>query len=187
MMTKARKWRFGGNKIKELTVQKLRAKWLEIKVIWPVHVCMRELYMFRVELYSNVQLCALATSENSGLISKVVSLGLDGFGVRTRRSAFECDVRRSNATLGAQNATFGVQNAKISNGRLPPEDGSDQAQTLPKRVSDDSLRFIFRRQKIFLTTFFKDFWRSRQNFEHDILVLEKLGFFKRHQQIRIEK
>ena len=98
---------------------------------------------WRVELYSNVQLCALATSENSGLISKVVSLGLDGFGVRTRRSAFECDVRRSNAALGAQNATFGVQNAKILNGRLPPEDGSDRAQTWPKRVSDDSQHFIF--------------------------------------------
>ena len=100
----------------------------------------------RVELYSNVQLCALATSENSGLISKVVSLGLDGFGVRTRRSAFECDVRRSNATLGAQNATFGVQNAKILNGRLPPEDGSDQRETLGKRVSGDLQTLIFRRR-----------------------------------------
>ena len=33
-------------------------------------------------------------------------------------------------------ATFGVQNAKIAKGRLPPEDGSDRAQTLLKSVSE---------------------------------------------------
>ena len=34
---------------------------------------------------------------------------------------------------------------------------------------------------------FKDFWRSRQNFEHDFLVLEKLECFERHHQILLEK
>ena len=34
------------------------------------------------------------------------------------------------------------------NGRLPLKHGSDQAQTLPKRVSDDLQHFIFRRRKI---------------------------------------
>ena len=33
------------------------------------------------------------------------------------------------------------------NGRLPPEHGSDRHETWPKRVSDDSQRFIFRRRK----------------------------------------
>ena len=33
------------------------------------------------------------------------------------------------------------------NGRLPLEHGSVRPQTLPKRVSDDPRRFIFRRQK----------------------------------------
>ena len=36
---------------------------------------------------------------------------------------------------------------EISNGRLPLEDGSDRRETLGKRVSDDSGRSIFRRQK----------------------------------------
>ena len=70
-------------------------------------------------------------------------------------------------------ATFGVQNAKISNGRLPPEDGSDRPQTLPKRVSDDSPRFIFRHHKFFQNMFFSpknldftnlSFWRSSDFF-----------------------
>jgi len=39
------------------------------------------------------------------------------------------------------------KNVKISNGRLPPEDGSDRRETLGKRVSDDLQHFIFRRQK----------------------------------------
>ena len=34
-----------------------------------------------------------------------------------------------------------------SNGRLPREDGSDWLETLPKRVSGDSRRFIFRSRK----------------------------------------
>ena len=39
------------------------------------------------------------------------------------------------------------------NGRLPFEQGSDMGETLPKRVSNDSRRFIFRRPK-------KIFWRN---------------------------
>ena len=85
------------------------------------------------------------------------------FGVQTRRSAFKCDVRRSNATLG-------VQNAKISNGRLPPEDSPDRPQTLTKRVSDDSRHLIFGRPKLFFHEIFgaksqhqiknRSFWQS---------------------------
>ena len=36
--------------------------------------------------------------------------------------------------------------SETSNGRLPLEHGSNRRETLPKRVSGDSQRFIFRRQ-----------------------------------------
>ena len=54
------------------------------------------------------------------------------------------------------------------NGRLPLEHGSDRRQTLPKRVSDDSRHFIFRRRK-FVRNFERPFtprgWlRSASNF-----------------------
>ena len=39
------------------------------------------------------------------------------------------------------------------NGRLPLEHGSVRPQTLPKRVSDDPRRFIFRRQNILFSKF----------------------------------
>ena len=39
---------------------------------------------------------------------------------------------------------------ETSNGRLPPEDGSDRPQTSGKRVSGDPRHFIFRRHKHFL-------------------------------------
>ena len=42
--------------------------------------------------------------------------------------------------------TVGV--SKTSNGRLRLEQGSNRRETLPKRVSEDSRRFIFRRRKI---------------------------------------
>ena len=74
------------------------------------------------------------------------------FGVQTRRSALKRDVRR-------RNAMFGVQNAKISNGRLPPEDSSDRPPTLPKRVSDDSQRFFFRRPKNLFVKIIDEFGR----------------------------
>ena len=41
---------------------------------------------------------------------------------------------------------------KTSNGRLPPEDGSDRRETLGKRVSGDPRHFIFRRPKHFVAT-----------------------------------
>ena len=43
---------------------------------------------------------------------------------------------------------------ETSNGRLPPEDGSDRPQTLGKRVSGDPRHFIFRRPQSFLATKF---------------------------------
>ena len=50
--------------------------------------------------------------------------------------------------------TFHFSTPKIfvetSNGRLPPEDGSDRPQTSGKRVSGDPRHFIFRRHKHFL-------------------------------------
>ena len=72
---------------------------------------------------------------------------------------------------------FNVKNlSETSNGRLPPKDGSDQAQTWGKRVSGDPRHFIFRRpihflqqkklsEKFFVNTpnFFSAkclFWRS---------------------------
>ena len=43
---------------------------------------------------------------------------------------------------------------KTSNGRLPPEHGSDRRQSLPKPVSDDPRHFIFRcRTKFFRRSF----------------------------------
>ena len=64
---------------------------------------------------------------------------------RTRRQGSKGDARCSNTTFAVQNPTFGVQNAKILNGRLPHEDGSNRCETLPTRVSDDSRHLIFRR------------------------------------------
>ena len=50
---------------------------------------------------------------------------------------------------------FDVENFfETSNGRLPPEDGSDRPQTLGKRVSGDPRHFIFRRPQTFLATIF---------------------------------
>ena len=46
---------------------------------------------------------------------------------------------------------FDVENFfKTSNGRLPPEDGSDRPQTLGKRVSGDPQHLIFRRPHKFV-------------------------------------
>ena len=61
---------------------------------------------------------------------------------------------------------------KTLNGGLPPEDGSDRRETLPKRVSDDSQHLIFRRPKKLLDEIFgatsqheindASFWRSHK-------------------------
>ena len=75
---------------------------------------------------------------------------------------------------------------KTLNGRLPPEDGSVRPQTLGKRVSDDSQRFIFRHRKTFWTIFLQ------KNLILEILFQETgdLGepdTFVRHWQIRRKK
>ena len=70
---------------------------------------------------------------------------------------------------------------KTLNGRLPLKHGSDQAQTFPKRVSDDSRHFIFDAQKIVLGIFFSNIWR--RFFFQESCVLEELGIFERHWQI----
>ena len=43
---------------------------------------------------------------------------------------------------------------ETSNGRLRLEQRSDRRETLPKRVSEDSRHFIFRRRKIFFDEIF---------------------------------
>ena len=71
---------------------------------------------------------------------------------------------------------------KTLNGRLPPEDGSDRPQTWPKRVSDDSPRFIFRHQLFFKSIFFTQkigFYKS--------LVLEEQRQFEHHWHTRRQK
>ena len=67
-----------------------------------------------------------------------------------------------------------------SNGRLPPEEGSDRRETLPKRVSDNSRRFVFRRRKkIFAETF-----RNKKSvFLHFRPFFEELRKNRRHQQL----
>ena len=57
------------------------------------------------------------------------------------------------------------------NGRLPLEHGSNRHETLPKRVSDDSQRFIFRRQKNF---FDEIFWIKNFVFRQEGEVLGDL-------------
>ena len=85
-----------------------------------------------------------------GFAASASRLRLRGFGFAASAS----QLRLRGFGFAASIATFGVQNAKISNGRLPPEDGSDRRETLGKRVSDDLQHFIFRRQKQFLDEFF---------------------------------
>ena len=67
---------------------------------------------------------------------------------------------RENAFQVIPDISFFDVEKKIetSNGRLPPEDGSDRPQTLGKRVSGDPRHFIFRRPPIF---FVKNFcWKN---------------------------
>ena len=47
---------------------------------------------------------------------------------------------------------------KTLNGRLPPEDGSDLAETWPKCVSDDPRHFIFLRPTRKQKMFFYELW-----------------------------
>ena len=53
-----------------------------------------------------------------------------------------------------KNSTTPKKKIETLNGRLPPEDGSDRAQTWGKRVSDDSRHLIFRRPKFLFDEIF---------------------------------
>ena len=77
---------------------------------------------------------------------------------------------------------------ETSNGRLPPEDGSDRPQTLGKRVSGDPRHLIFRRQKIFSTKFVagKIFRQHPETCFSKVPVLEELCRFGRYWQMRLE-
>ena len=64
---------------------------------------------------------------------------------------------------------------ETSNGRLPPEDGSDRHETSGKRVSGDPRHFIFRRHKHFLRPKFllQNIFRQRsETFFSKVPVLE---------------
>ena len=65
--------------------------------------------------------------------------------------------------------TVGV--SKTSNGRLRLEQRSDRRETLPKRVSEDSRRFVFRRRKIF---FRRKFRPGKFGFRRFGVVLDEL-------------
>ena len=78
---------------------------------------------------------------------------------------------------------------ETSNGRLPPEDGSDRLQTLGKRVSGDPRHCIFRRPQTFLAaTFFvgKIFRQQPEFFFSKVPVLEELCRFTHLYRMQIE-
>ena len=62
---------------------------------------------------------------------------------------------------------WGAKKVEFSNGRLPPEDGSDRRETLGKRVSDDSRHFIFRRRKKIWGKQFTPIDRTSTNIESE--------------------
>ena len=72
------------------------------------------------------------------------------------------------------------------NGRLPLKHSSYGLQTLPKRVSDDSQRFIFRHRKKKLDDFFQKKFGTRCFFQATG-VSDEPGIFERHWQIRRQK
>ena len=75
---------------------------------------------------------------------------------------------------------------KTLNGRLPPEDGSVRPQTLGKRVSDDSQRFIFDTEKKFERVFLQKILILEFVFQ-ETGDLEEPDAFERHWQIRRKK
>ena len=78
---------------------------------------------------------------------------------------------------------------ETSNGRLPPEDGSDRPQTLGKRVSGDPRHFIFRRPQTFLATkiFGGKFFRQQPEFVFSkVPVLQELRRFTHLYRMQIE-
>ena len=74
----------------------------------------------------------------------------------------------------------------FSNGRLPPEHGSDRRDTLAKRVSDDLQLFIFRRRIFFLDNFFSKIFGVEFFFPKNE-VLEELPFFFPRWHVRRKK
>ena len=70
--------------------------------------------------------------------------------------------------------------------RLPPEDGPDRRETLGKRVSDDSQRFIFRHRKKNWTSFLP-INLILEIFFQETGDLEEPDTFERHWQIRRKK
>ena len=78
---------------------------------------------------------------------------------------------------------------ETSNGRLPPEDGSDRRQTSGKRVSGDPRHFIFRRHKHFLrpTFLLQNVFRQRyETFFSKVPVLEELCRFTHQCRMQLE-
>ena len=79
--------------------------------------------------------------------------------------------------------------SKFSNGRLPPEDGSDRPQTSRKRVSGDPRHFIVRRHKHFLRPkcLLQKLFRQRsEKCFSKVPVLEKLCRFTRLCRMQLE-
>ena len=76
---------------------------------------------------------------------------------------------------------------ETSNGRLPPEHGSDRPETLAKRVSDDLQLFIFRRRKFFGGIFFSKKSSGADLFFQKSGVLEELWIFDPRWQMRRKK
>ena len=78
---------------------------------------------------------------------------------------------------------------ETSNGRSPPEDGSDPPQTSGKRVSGDSRHFIFRQHKHFLRPKFlllKLFRQHTHKFFSNVPVMEELCRFTRPCRMQLE-
>ena len=69
---------------------------------------------------------------------------------------------------------------ETSNGRLPPEHGSDRRETLAKRVSDDMQLSILCRRKNFFDKFFRLFFLDFHDFRQ---ILKDLVNFGRQNQI----
>ena len=74
----------------------------------------------------------------------------------------------------------------FSNGRLPPEHGSNRRETLAKRVSDHLQLFIFRPRKKVLDDFFSKIF-GVEFFFQETGVLEELRFFFPRWHVRRKK
>ena len=101
--------------------------------------------------------------------------------IKTRRSAFKRD--------SDQNATVGVQNFERP---FTPRGWLRSASNFAKTCFRRFLTFHFSKSKKLFDNFFSKnfsifgilaFWRWRQNFEHDLFVLEELEYFEPHWHI----